>query len=84
MSEKGKRCEYCLNPHDGQHNDGCPMIDKTAMSDWKRGRAYGFDDITIEWWRGGYLTRAFVLGCRVGKEEIDTLVEEAAESRYEW
>lgn len=87
MSGQGKPCEYCWHPpqqvegHNGLHNEGCPMIDATNMAEWKRGQAYGFNDNHIEAWQYRFYKPASILGWRAGKEEIDALVEEAAESR---
>jgi hypothetical protein len=52
------------------------------MSEWEEGRAYGFDDNYIEPWRYRFYSPAFILGYRVGKAEIDRLVEAAYEQNY--
>ena len=85
-----KRCEHCWHPPreikglEGLHNPGCPTLDPANMADWKQGRAYGFRDNHIESWRYPYYKPAFILGWRVGKDEIDGLVEAAAEANYSY
>lgn len=78
------------------HNDGCPdplflargnTLDfeiadlKRRMSEWERGYNYGFNDNHIEPWRYRHFSSTFLMGYRVGKAEIDRLVDEAAQSR---
>ena len=81
------------------HNEGCPdvlhlnrgnsveeeaKLTLKAKAQWETGYAYGFDDNVIEHWRYPNYSHAFILGYRVGKAEIDQLVEEAwqANQRY--
>lgn len=83
MSDQEKRCDFCWHPprhvesHEGLHNEGCPMINAANTNEWERGRTYGFNDNYIEAWRYRFYTPAFILGWRVGKEEIDNLVDNA-------
>ncbi len=54
------------------------------MREWEAGRDYGFADNFIQPWRYKLYSSSFILGYRVGKAEIDRLVEEAvyAEQNY--
>jgi hypothetical protein len=84
MSDQNDRCEYCWHPPttieggDRLHNDGCPTIDAAAMDEWKRGHAHGFADNHIMAWQYSFYPPAFILGWRVGKQEVDRLVDQAA------
>ncbi|MFH1142233.1 MAG: hypothetical protein V1695_00810 [Candidatus Uhrbacteria bacterium] len=77
---KGK-CESCWNPHAGQHNRGCPEMIGTAKAkaEWEKGRAFGFADNNIPYWRWNFYSPTFILGYRVGKAEIDRMVDDAAQ-----
>jgi hypothetical protein len=74
-------CKYCWNPL-GKHNEGCPTLNPDNLKRWEKGRSYGFLDNTIHYWNYKYYSKSFILGYRVGKQEIDTLVDEAAQENY--
>lgn len=88
MPDQENPCEYCYHPPrqveglEGLHNPGCPMINPADMAEWRRGRSFGFADNHIQAWEYRFYTSAFILGWRAGKDEIDGLVEQAAESNY--
>jgi hypothetical protein len=92
----GRRCNFCWRPSDypvkaGEdfHNDGCPLgmnpqpSPEEAMVEWRKGYRYGFDDNYIPPWRYDYYTASFFYGWRAGKADIDRLVDEVAQARYE-
>lgn len=75
-------CQYCWTT--GEHQEGCPAIsnEPKAIEEWERGYAYGWDDNTIRWPHSRHYSETFLLGYRLGKYEIDILVDEAAQSWY--
>ena len=92
-----KRCKFCLYTRRGWgdkfHKEGCPDVlhlDRgnsvaveveltlKAKREWEAGYAHGFDDNGIEPCRH---SQSFLLGYKVGKAEIDELIEEAVEAR---
>ncbi len=90
-----KRCKYCWRPADCPpgpvmtlnrfHNKGCPQSCDalpSAMAEWEEGYDFGFDDNYIKPWRYRNFSVTFLMGYRVGKAEIDRLVDEAVQSRY--
>ena len=84
-SVSSTRCYFCHRPHSiGGHNIGCPVLDPTGenMASWDRGYTYGFDDNTIRDGQWRNYSASFNLGWRVGKAEIDRLVEGAFYSNY--
>jgi|GEM_PF-6573892 len=86
----GTRCKYCWRPHSHKrrpgeafHNEGCPegaTVGETEKKEWERGWSYGFADNSIPWWHYRRYSLSFLLGHRVGKAEINQLVEEAVEA----
>ena len=66
------------------HNDGCPILIGTleAMAEWKKGRDYGFGDNFIAWYQVKHYPSPFQCGYRVGKTEIDELVDRVAQEQY--
>ncbi len=88
----GARCKYCWRPEgyralgEGFHNEGCPdgvPAGKFEKQEWERGYAYGFADNNIPHWKQStdFYSAPFLLGYRVGKDEIDQAVEQAVETR---
>ena len=51
-------------------------------AEWEAGYAYGFEDNNIPYWKQNtdFYSRAFLLGYRVGKAEIDQAVEDAVQT----
>jgi len=96
--DRCKYCWYCrVGFGDKFHNDGCPdplflnrgkfieeevADQKRRMSEWEKGRTYGFNDNRIEWWQYRHYSPSFILGYRDGKAEIDHLVELAVQRNY--
>ena len=79
-----KRCGYCWRPEgaDGRaHNEGCPDY-SGSIAEWGAGYRYGFAGNCIEWWRYRYYPPSFILGWRVGKAEIDRLIEGATQQNH--
>ena len=87
------KCEYCWrpanyrpHPEEGLHNEGCPagsgVNPERALEEWQAGYHFGFQDNYIQWWQYRYYSRSFLLGWRAGKNEIDCLVDQAAQSNY--
>lgn len=89
MATKSEPCRYCWRRADEPmevsgvaHHEGCPELDPRFLLEWRRGRNFGFADNNIPYWQRFSYSPAFYLGWRVGKDEIDRLVEEAAEGNY--
>ena len=78
----GARCKYCCRSTEtDEHKDGCPTKDAGALAEWERGYQYGFEDNFVPYWIIAKYSPAFRLGYRVGKTEIDRLVEQVIEER---
>lgn len=79
------RCQYCWHAVKECHNPGCPQLnpsDRDMLHEWELGRVDGFTEADGP--RGDSrlrFSKSYWLGVRVGKEEIDGLVDDAAQSR---
>ena len=85
------RCAHPPHPVDGAdglpgkdlHNRGCPALNPADQAEWNRGHADGFNE---EEFLGSSQLRhhklAYQLGWRVGRAEIDGLIDDAAQARY--
>jgi hypothetical protein len=51
-----------------------------AKEEWDEGCAFGFADNYIHWWQWKFYSPTFTLGYRVGKAEIDRMVDDVAQS----
>ena len=52
------------------------------MVQWQRGFDYGFRDNFLAWYQLRYYSLPFQYGYRVGKAEIDELVDCVAQEQY--
>jgi len=85
MVAEAIKCPYCKRPVPYRHNPDCPATNGTPdpimVKKWERGRCIGFADERLTWRELEHYSPAFKLGYRIGKAEIDALVDDAAQSR---
>ncbi len=87
-------CEYCRRPanqiegiaaivDNTPHNPNCPLVEGNSLEDWQKGKAWGFNygsDPDANWPRGKSDT--FYLGVDIGRSDIESLIQDAAEEEY--
>lgn len=77
------RCQYCWYPQEvvEKHHMGCPL-DGGSMRDWEEGANAGFNfgwgDISLP----RTPSKSFLLGFRVGENDIECQIEAAAETEF--
>ena len=68
-------CKYCWHPRTGEHNQGCPELDGSGDK-WQQGYNAGYADFDISVLDAArYYSRAFALGFRVGRNDINALID---------
>lgn len=77
IHERKTRCAHCDSKED--HLGVCPIKVGTpkAMAEWQAGWDYGYEDNYLASWQVLLYSAQFQLGYRLGKDEIDRLVERA-------
>lgn len=81
------QCEYCRRQLScGEHHVDCPVIahDPKAIAEWTKGYAYGMEDDFLHVWELPYYSPAFILGHRLGKGELDEIIERIQDRNYSY
>ena len=67
--------------YDGVDGTNHVIVYRDHLKEWREGYRRGWDDKYIPAWRYSFFSPSFLLGYRIGKSEIDTAVDAAAQNR---
>jgi len=75
-------CRYCVKPEG--HADHCPTLDPNpdwAIGEWNKGYERGYADESIRYYLLPNYSLPFRRGYKKGKDIVDAMVDDAAQSR---